>query len=313
MTAPRQMEFIELTEPTPGSGEALVRMQEVAICGSDLVSYLGTQPFEYPLAVGNPAHECVGTIVGSDIAGFSPDDRVLYFPPQQDALREFAIATNASQLLKLPEYGDISHWLLAQLLGTIIHSAKLLGSVLGEHVAVIGQGPVGQLWNALLRNLGARSIIGIDLVPERLDVSPLMGATHTVLNNGSDVIDIIRELTNGRGADIVIEAAGYTSAHQLMFELVRQDGRICMFGHPKPLNSEIPIYRWYERRAHVITSWGPEIDGDIAVALEFIEQGRIDVAPILTHRFPFSRVHEAYELFAERRDGCVKVIVSFND
>ena len=312
-TAPRTMDFVETAKPTVRSGEALVRMQEVAICGSDLVSYLGTQPFKYPLAIGKPAHECVGTIVESDIAGFSPGDRVLYFPPRQDALRELAIAENASQILKLPAHGDISHWLLAQLLGTVIHSARLLGSVLGERVAIIGQGPVGQLWNALLRNLGARTIIGIDMVPERLEVSPRMGATHALRNTGPDVITSVRDLTGGRGADIVIEAAGYTSAHQLMFELVRQDGRICMFGHPKPLNSEIPIYRWYERKAQVITSWRPDVEGDIGLALELIEQKRIDVIPILTHRFPFSQVHEAYELFAERRDGCIKVIIDFDE
>jgi L-iditol 2-dehydrogenase len=313
MTAPRQMVFTDLEKPTARSGEALVRMQEVAVCGSDLVPYLGTQPFEYPLTVGKSAHECVGTIVESDIAGFSPGDRVLYFPPKQDALREFAVAENAIQLLKLPAYGNISHWLLAQLLGTVVHSARLLGSVLGERVAVIGQGPVGQLWNVLLRNLGARSIIGIDMVPERLEVSPRMGATHTLRNTGPEIIKSVCDLTGGRGADIVIEAAGYTSAHQLMFELVRQDGRICMFGHPKPLTSEIPVHRWYERRAQVITSWGPDVDGDIGLALEMIEQKRIDVTPVLTHRFPFSQVHEAYELFAERRDGCIKVIVDFNE
>ena len=86
-------------------------------------------------------------------------------------------------------------------------------------------------------------------------------------------------------------------------------GRIVMFGHPKPLDSSVPVYQWYQKRAQVITHWGPDVEGEIGLALQFIREGRINIDPLLTHRFPLDRVHEAYELFADRRDGCVKVVV----
>jgi threonine dehydrogenase-like Zn-dependent dehydrogenase len=312
MTAPRKMKIVELPDPVPGPSEVLVRMKEIAVCGSDLVPYLGTHPFVYPIPDGQPSHECVGIVEWSGMEGYTQGDRVLYFPPDSDGLRELVVATDPVQLLKLPAEGDITHWMMAQLLGTVIHSADRIGSFMGQSVAIIGQGPVGQLWNALLRNLGARTIIGIDKVPERLELSNVMGATHTLLNDGDDIGDRVRELTRGLGADVVVEAAGYNEAHRLMFDLVRQDGRICMFGHPKPLESEIPIYEWYKKRAQVITHWGPDVENEIGLALEFIQQGRIDIRPLLTHRFPFEKVQEAFELFTERRDSCIKVIVEFS-
>ena len=311
MSAPRKMEIIEVPDPKIANGQVLVRLTEIAVCGSDLITYLGTQPREYPANLGKPAHECVGIVVESSLDGYRKGDRVLYFPPDEDGLCEYVVATNPIQLLKLPADGNISEWMIAQLLGTVIHAAKELGSVMSQRVAVIGQGPVGMLFDHLLWNLGARQIIAIDKVPERLAVSPKMHATHTLQVGKDDVVAAVQELTGGLGADLVVEAAGYEGSHELMLDLVRQDGRILMFGCPKNLTSTVDMYQWYRTRAKMITTWKPSVEDDIHVALEYIVQGRIDVKPILTHRFPLDRVNDAYGIFADRKDGAIKVIVEF--
>lgn len=306
------MEILEAPDPKIAENQVLVRMNQIAVCGSDLITFLGTHPRNYPYELGSPAHECAGTVVASKLDGYKPGDRVLYFPPPavENGLREL-VAADTDQLLKLPDHGNITEWLMAQLLGTVIRTTRELGSVLGEKVVIIGQGPVGQLFNAMMWNLGARRIIALDKVPERLVVSTKMHATHTCLVGEGDVMRAVLDLTDGKGGDLVIEAAGYEDAHRLMIDLVRIDGRAVMFGVPKFEQSTLDMYGWYRKRAPVYTFHRPKVEEDIHLALELIVQGRIDVKPILTHRFPLERVQEAYDLFADRKDGCIKVIVEF--
>jgi threonine dehydrogenase-like Zn-dependent dehydrogenase len=310
MTAPRVMELIEMPDPVPKKGEVLVRLTEVAICGSDLVAYLATLPREFPDMEGRPAHECVGIVEKSDMEGFEVGDRVLYFPPGQNGLRQYGIASTPDRMLKLPADGDISEWMMAQLLGTVLHGLRSVGEVMSENVAIVGQGPVGQLFNHMMWNLGAKSVIGIDRVPERLEVSPRMHATHTILSdNAADAVPKVQELTDGLGADVVVEASGYDEAINIAYSAVRRDGRLLQFGAPKFASQQFAVRNIYDKRLKITSTIGPELERDIHQALRYIIEGRVNVKPIITHRFPLDRVHEAYEVYAERQRGCVKVIV----
>ena len=312
MVAPRKMEIVEIEVPEISQGQVLVRLLRNAICGSDLITFLETQPRRYPGELGSPCHECAGVVEKSFLDGFEPGDRVLYFPPPvENGLREY-VAADAHQLLKLPAEGDLSELVLAQLLGTVLRTTREIGSVLGQSVAVSGQGPVGQLVDRVLWNLGAKQVIGIDSVPERLRISPLMGATAVVDATARQPWETVSRLTGGKGADLVIEAAGYEETQRLMIELVRQDGRIVMFGVPKYQRSELDLFAWYKKRAQMVTYHVPDVERDIALALQFIVEKRVDVKPILTHAFPLTRVQEAYDLFADRREGCVKVILEMD-
>ena len=310
MTAPRNMEFVNLPDPVAGPGEVLVDMKEAAICGSDLITYLNTLgETTYPTRDGRPIHECVGIVVESNMEGYAPGDRVLYFPPHQDGLRELAVAKHPVELLKLPAHGSITNWMMAQLLGTVIFGARKLGTLMSENVAVVGQGPVGQLFNHLLWNLGARMVVGIDLVLERLEISPKMHATHTLQVGKDDVVQELKNLTGGTGPDVVIEASGYDDSIDLAYEIARMDGRVLQFGAPKHRTQTFSPRLIYDKRLKVSSSYGPDVERDMHMALEYIVQGRFDPSPIITHRFPLERVQEAYEMYADRRDGCVKVIV----
>ncbi len=311
MIAPRTFELVEIPDPEPGPGDVLVRLTEVAICGSDLVAYLATLPREFPDQVGRPAHEVVGIVESSGMEGFEKGDRVLVFPPGQNALREWAVLTSPEQLLKLPDDGDISVWMMAQLLGTVIHGLRAVGEVMSEKVAVFGQGPVGQFFNHMMWNLGAQTIIGVDRVPERLAVSPKMHATHTILGETVDeVVPKVLELTGGIGPDVVIEASGYDETINMAYNAVRKEGRLLQFGAPKHATQEFAVRNIYDKRLRVFGTIGPEKERDIHQALRWIQDGRFDPSPIITHRFPLEQAQEAYEMYAERQNGCVKVIVT---
>jgi len=311
LVEPRKFELVELPDPVIGDGQALVRLRETAVCGSDMLSYLGTLPTtRYPLNVGDPCHECVGDIIESKLDGYRPGDRVMFFPPGTGGLAELGVAPSAERVLHLPE-GNLTELLVGQLLGTVIHAARELGDVMSARVAVVGQGPAGQLFSHLMWNLGARMIIAIDKVPERVAVSPRMRATHALQVGRDDVVERVKELTSGRGADVVIEAAGYDETIDLMVELVRRHGKMLLFGAAKHLRVSYPVRTMMGKRASLFTAAGPDIELDTRQALDYIADGRIDVKPILTHRIPFERAPEAYELFAERKDGCIKVILDY--
>ena len=313
LVAPRKFEIVEQPDPVAGAGEVLVRLKEIAVCGSDLITYLDTmEEVQFPAKDGKPAHECVGIVETSDMEGFAPGDPVLWFPPSQDGLRTHAVAKNRIELMKLPDEESITHWMMAQLLGTVVFGARKLDCLLSENVAIVGQGPVGQLFNHLMWNLGARMVVGIDPIAERLEVSPKMHATHTLQYGKVDVMAEVKKLTGGKGMDVVVEASGYDESINLAYEIVRRDGRVLQFGAPKHRDQTFAPRLIYDKRLKVYGTVGPEVERDMGIALDYIVQGRIDPSPIITHRFKLDDVQDAYELYAERRKGCVKVIVEMS-
>ena len=311
LVKPRTFELVELPDPVCGDGQAVVRMREVAVCGSDMVSYLGTLPDQkYPTGPGNPCHECVGEIAESRLDGFTPCDRVMIFP-QGGGLAELSLVNSPSRLIKLPADGDLTELLMGQLLGTVMNAMRQLDGMLSDKVAVVGQGPAGMLFNHLAWNLGAGMVIGIDKVPERLAISPKMHATHTLRFGRDDIPKTIKDLTGGEGVDTVIDAAGYEDALDLGVNIVKKRGRILLFGISKQPKITYPIREMMAKRATLVAIAGPDQERDTKQAIRYIAEGRIGVRPILTHRFPFERTPEAYEMFADRKDGCVKVVVEF--
>jgi threonine dehydrogenase-like Zn-dependent dehydrogenase len=171
---------------------------------------------------------------------------------------------------------------------------------------------MGQLMNASLRNMGARHVIGIDLLESRLKTSPKMGATATVCNAKNDPVAAVKAILNGNLADIVIECVGHADQQfDQCISLCKHSGRILVFGvPPKSIDSQ----NWRDlffKSITVHTSVNPDFRRDFPLAMQWIREGRINVAPIITHTFPLARLQEAFELFRDRRDGAIKVIVNF--
>jgi alcohol dehydrogenase len=171
---------------------------------------------------------------------------------------------------------------------------------------------MGQLMNAALSNLGARNIIGLDLVESRLQVSPRMGATATVCNARRDPIAAVKELLGGSLPDIVIECVGHKDQQfNLCIDLCKEGGRLLFFGVPPAF---IDGLRWRDlltKNVTVHTSMNPDFRRDFPLAVRWLEEGRIDVSPIITHTYPLVRLQEAFELFRDRKDGAIKVIIRF--
>jgi threonine dehydrogenase-like Zn-dependent dehydrogenase len=314
--APRKIELIDVPEPAlePASsgdepGEIIFQPELACLCGSD-IPFFQADPDCIP-QVGHSLHEMIGTVVDTNGRRFKPGDRVLCVPVFQVGLWERFRVTEMRAIPLDPSVPE-DQAVLAQPLGTVIYALRKLPNLLDWNVAIVGQGPMGLLITAALRNVGARQIIAVDRINSRLDTSVRMGATAVVNPENQDPAEAVRELTDGVMADLVIEAVGHREqVFNLCTDLCREQGRILFFGVPP---AKIDGLRWLDlfmKNINVQTTVNPDFERDFPLAMRWIAEGRIDVSPLITNRLPLARIQEAFELYEERRDGELKVFVDF--
>lgn len=312
-TAPGQIDLVEVPEPAGGAGSVLIRTKKVTICGSDL-HFLNDSPVEnYPWKPGQSGHECVGVIEESGSSGLTRGRRMLVLPPEYDAFTEY-LAVDPQYLIALPDELDLEQGLLAQQLGTVVFCCRKLENVLDKDVVVVGQGPAGLLFTTLLYHMGARRVIGLDLVDHRLALARRMGAAHTFNVDKVDVVEAVAQVTEGRMADIVVEAVGKAETINLCVDLVRERGQIAIFGVPKQEVLPIAMEKFLRRNMNLVTSVYAQHEPGLRsfhLAVDLIAQGRLDLSPLISHRLSFSQIREAFDLAETKRDGAVKVLLEF--
>ena len=134
ITSPQQFEFVEVPDPEIREGEVLVKMERLSICGSDLRIFDRTFDEEmYPIEHGKPCHECAGVVVETKSSEYNIGDKVIVFPDGGNGLAEY-LAEPAERLVRLPDGKDMSTLLMCQPVGTVMHSCKLTGNVIGKKI-----------------------------------------------------------------------------------------------------------------------------------------------------------------------------------
>lgn len=316
ITGKRRLEMIEIPIPEVEQGEFLVQLQVGSICGSDLPYFLFDR--SHPALTESPPslpptlslHELVGFVAKSRSKQFREGDRVLGLPTvPHRGLAEYFVSSDDRAVL-LPE-GPAHHLVVSQPLGTVIHAYRKLPEAL-ETAVVLGQGPIGQLFTALLRSIGVAKLIAVDVLPERLKFSTKMGATHTVCGTASEVAAAIETITEGKLVDLAVEAIGKEETLNLAAQLVRRNGTLLAFGLPHKFNYDFAFHDFFWNEGRLICSLGPTVD-DFRVAVDMISNGVISVAPLVTHTFPLTSAQEAFTLFADRTDGVIKVALTAED
>jgi threonine dehydrogenase-like Zn-dependent dehydrogenase len=310
---PWKLEWVEAPLPDLSKieGEPIsVRLHAGVLCASDFPRFIGgafNVPFPRPL--GDSLHECIGEVVDSRCKNFKPGDRVLAIPPDQRGLSEVFVA-DGTMAVPLPDFTPREQLILAQPLGTILWAARKLPNLLHHDVAIVGQGPIGLMWSHLVANMGARRVIALDKIDFRLEMARRMKATHTVNVDAEDPVAAVREITNGRGADVVIEAVGHqVESIHLSVDLCAKHGTVLLFGVPDHETYPLPVWNLVIKNIRFISSIHPEVQRDLPLALDLIQQGRIDVSPLITHRYPLFEAEAAFKLAIERRDNPIKVLL----
>lgn len=318
ITAPGRIELIQIDEPAlsgdrggaGSSGDILFEPELACLCGSDIPFFEHSAEIPTP-EIGHSLHEMIGRVAATNGSRFRPGERVLCVPVNQCGLFERYVVSEERAIPLDPRVSD-EHAVLAQPLGTVIFALRKLPAVIDRTVAVVGQGPIGHLFNMGLRSLGARQIIAIDRIASRLEFSRATGATLAVCSDERCPVEAVSRATDGRLADVVIEAVGHDEqAFNLCIELCGHAGRILFFGVP-PVTIDALCWRsLFFKNITVHTSVNPDFRSDFPLAMQWIAERRVDVAPLVTHRYPLRQIQTAFETFRDRRDGALKVLVEF--
>lgn len=333
ITAPNEYGYQDFPDPVINDDEVLVRSRASGICHSDYELIAGRYiiPFGYPVI---PGHEWSGEVVaaGKNVTRFKPGDRVVgecvigcgacpicqggnftncptsdHFGFTINGAHAELLKARPEWLHKLPDSVTFKQGALVEPFSVGYYSIHSNGGVdAGDTVAVLGGGPIGQAAVAAASAMGAR-VIMIEPLAHRQEVGRKLGATEFV--EPQNAVERVRELTDGFGADLVVEAAGVDASLASALELARNNGRITYTG--------INIGHRIPAELGLIQARGLQIKGVVGSpyvwerVLTFLGHSGKDISPIVTNEFRLDQVEEAFALASER-SKCIKVMV-FND
>jgi threonine dehydrogenase-like Zn-dependent dehydrogenase len=321
------------------AGDAVVRVTRTAICGSDLHFFHGKAPIEQGDVLG---HEAVGVVesIGSNVSSFALGDRVVvafniscgacWFCLRGethlcDHFRNLgagafggslagAQATHVriphadANLLRIPDDVDDERALfVGDILTTGVYAASIAGIEPGDRVAVVGCGPVGFFCIQAARALGAGQVFGVDLEPERLTLAQSVGAL-AVDARRQHPATALAEATDGRGADVVLEAVGNLSAFESAVGIVRRGGRVVVVGVYAGESVELQLGVYWARALTLRFSGICPVHAWWERAMADVRSGRIDPTPLISHRLPLEDAVDGYALF-DRREAMKVVLI----
>jgi threonine dehydrogenase-like Zn-dependent dehydrogenase len=332
----------EVQVPQPGHGEVLIRMKASTICGSDIRciyhEHLGKGPEGYQDVIAG--HEPCGQIVqtGPGCRRFASGDRVIVYHISgcglcNDCRRGYMISCTSTQwrraygwqrdggmagyllaeekdLVMLPEeltYADGAQ--VACGFGTVYEGLMKIGISGNDAVLITGLGPVGLATAALCRKLGARMIIGSDVIEERRKLALDLGLCDEAIPAGPANVDEVRKMTGGAGVERAVDCSANDAARATAIRATRKWGRIVFLGeggrvefNPSPdiIHDQKTIYGSW-----VTSIWLME------ELVERLVAWKLHPADLVTHRFALDKVYEAYRLMASGR--CGKVAVCFDE
>ena len=322
-----------------GGTDAVVRVDTVTICGTDLHILKGDVP-----TVTNGrilGHEAVGTVeaVGSAVSTVRPGDRVLVSCISACGRCRFCREASFGQCLggggwilghlidgvqaekvrvpfadtstyRLPDgVDDEAVLMLADILPTGYEVGVLNGTVgPGDTVAVVGAGPIGLAAIQGARLFSPHHVVAIDLADTRLDAAKMFGADVVVNPSGSDPLATVKSLTGGLGADVVIEAVGAPDTFELCTRLVRPGGHVANVGvHGKP--ATLHLEELWIRNVTITT--GLVDTYSTPSLMRLLTSGQLDAQRFVTHRFPLDDILAAYDVFARAGEtGALKVVLT---
>ena len=331
-----RLEEMDLTEPGPG--EVLVRVAMGGICGSDLHYYrhggFGTVRLQEPMVLG---HEVAGTVaaVAPDVARVKVGDRVAVTPSRpcaacrycleglpnqclemryygsamrmphvQGAFRD-TLLCNAAQCFKVADGVPISLAALAEPFAVGLHAVSRAGPLLGKRVLVSGCGPIGVLAIAAAHLHGAAEIVATDVLDAPLVVARAMGAAQTI--NAATDQDWVRANSLEKGSfDVMLECSGNQRALRDGLEVMRPRGVVVQLG----LGGDVSVPQNLIVAKELSICGSFRFHAEFALAVQIINQARLDFRPVVSHTIPVREATAAFELAGDRTQA-MKVLLDF--
>jgi alcohol dehydrogenase len=338
---PKNITVEKVPVPRPGYGEVVTRVTLTTICGTDVHILKGEYPVRSGLVIG---HESVGVIheIGPGVEGYKVGERVLvgaitpcgqcnfclsgrwsqcggpmggwkFGNTINGAQAEYLLIPHAqANLAKIPDALSDEQVVLLTDIASTGFSASESGNVrMGDSVAVFAQGPIGLCATAGARLKGAALVIAVESDPVRMAMAKKMGADVVLNYQNVDVVTAIRELTQGGlGVDVAIEALGTQQTFENALKVLRPGGTLSSLGvYSGKLSIPMDAFAAGLADQTIVTTLCPGGKERMRRLMELVQHGRVDLQPLLTHTFPLEQIVKAYELFANRRDGVLKVAI----
>ena len=320
--------------PALDEGDLLVEMKACGLCGTDIEKLHG----QYTAAMPVLGHEAVGVVAatGGQSEGFKEGDRV--FPHHHvpchrchyclrgnetmctdyrtsnlhpggfsEFFRVPAWNVKGGGVLSLPPNVGFEEASMIEPAACCIRALDRCGVSPGDSVLIVGAGPVGMIHTLLLLSMKAQVFVS-DISRPRLEFAEKVGAASVVDASKEEVTPVVRELTSGRGADVVMVASGSQTAIVQALKSVRKGGKVCLFGVPmKGSIIDYDISDVFNSEVSIVTSYAAT-DVETAKALDLIVRRRVDFGSLITHRFSLDEFPKALEM-AVRGEG-MKTIVT---
>ncbi len=320
LTGVRKIE-VRARELQASDDDIVVKTHAAGICGQDKNLYNGIIPpsgglntemkqaFGYPYFFG---HEAGGTVVevGKNVRRYKAGDKVIAFA-WMETYSDYFIARE-EELEPAPADMDMDLVSLGEPIGCAVFSGLCSKVQLGDTVAVIGMGFAGQVIAQVAKQKGAYQVIGVDVVDGKLKLARSLGLDHAINSSETDPLAAILDLTNGRGADVVVEVAGTAEALQLCNNAVKHNG-VLVFYSWITRDVTLNISRWHNNSLEIVNTglvhhgvlqrhiWVPQ-------ALRPVLQGQIQIHPLITHRFALDDIDKAMQT-ANEDPAAIKVVL----
>lgn len=348
LVEPGRIVLDEKPIPDVGPLDALIRVTTTTICGTDVHILRGEYPVKKGLTVGHEPLGVVEKL-GSAVRGYQEGQRVIAgaitpsgyshaslsgchaqdgagtahgwkpiggwkFGNTIDGCQaEYVLVPDAmANLAPVPDgLTDEQVLMCPDIMSTGFGGAESGKVRIGDTVAVFAQGPIGLCATAGARLSGATTIVGVDTVVERLRVAQKLGADHVVDFRKVDPVEEILRITNGRGVDVAIEALGTQATFEACLRVLRPGGTLSSLGvYSSDLKIPLSAFAAGLGDHKIVTTLCPGGKERMRRLMEVIESERVDLKPLVTHRFKLNEIETAYELFANQLDGVLKVAIT---
>ena len=345
---PNRIVLDEKPVPDVGPLDALIRITTTTICGTDVHILKGEYPVARGLTIGHEPVGIIEKL-GSAVQGYREGQRVIAgaitpsghsaaclcgyhsqdgagakhgFKPMggwrfgntiDGAQAEYLLVPDAmTNLAPIPDpLLDEQVLMCPDIMSTGFSGAESGKVKIGDVVAVFAQGPIGLCATAGARLMGATTIIGVDAVPARMEIARRMGADHVVDFTKVDAVEEIRRLTDGRGVDVAIEALGRQETFEAALRVLRPGGTLSSLGvYSSDLRIPLGPFLAGLGDHTIVTTLCPGGKERMRRLMEVIASSRLDARPLVTHRFKLDQIEQAYDLFANQRDGVLKVAIT---
>ena len=346
--APGRIVLDDKPIPEVGPLDALLRITTTTICGTDIHILKGEYPVAPGLTIGHEPVGIIERL-GRAVEGFHEGQRVIAgaitpsgysaaclcgcssqdgagtkhgfkaaggwkFGNTIDGCQaEYLLVPDAmANLAPVPDsLSDEEVLMCPDIMSTGFSGAESGDIRIGDTVVVFAQGPIGLCATAGAKLRGATMIIAVDGVPSRLAAARSLGASHTVDFNAVDPVDEIMRLTDGRGVDVALEALGTQTTFEAALRVLRPGGTLSSLGvYSTDLTIPLGPFAAGLADLKIVTTLCPGGKERMRRLMSVIASGRVDLKPLVTHRFKLDQIEAAYELFGHQRDGVLKVAIT---